>query len=129
MKWPTAILMGGGLALLFAFMGWSFYSTRSIGFGSGTGAIVVMIVAGALGVGLLTGVLMWLAFYSSREGYDESPRFGTKPDAGEEECALIRRWNRLPRGQALPGAPLGQARPVRPRRVRRAPPKARATRG
>jgi len=85
MKWPTAIFMGGGLALLFGFMGWAFYSTRSIGFGPGTGAIVVMIVAGVLGTGLLTGVLMWLAFYSSRKGYDESPKFEAKPDNGEGE--------------------------------------------
>ena len=85
MKWPTAIFMGGGLAILFGFMGWAFYSTRSIGFGPGTGAIAVMIVAGVLGTGLLTGILMWLAFYSSRKGYDESPKFETKPDNGEGE--------------------------------------------
>ncbi|MDQ2860237.1 MAG: hypothetical protein M3T55_05830 [Pseudomonadota bacterium] len=86
MKWSIAIFMGGGLAILFGFMGWAFYSTRAMGLGGpGSGAIVVMIVAGVLGTGLLTGVLMWLAFYSSRKGYDESPRFETKPEADEKE--------------------------------------------
>jgi len=86
MKWSIAIFMGGGLAILFGFMGWAFYSTRAIGLGGpGSGAIMVMIVAGVLGTGLLTGVLMWLAFYSSRKGYDESPRFETKSETDEGE--------------------------------------------
>jgi cation transporter-like permease len=85
MKWRTAIFMGVGLAVMFGFMGWAFYTTRSIGFGPGTGAIVVMIVAGVLGTGLLTGVLMWLAFYSSRKGYDESPKFEPKRGGDEGE--------------------------------------------
>ncbi len=85
MRWSTAIFLGSGLAIVFGFMGWSFYSTRSMGFGGpGSGAIVVMVLAGVLGTGLLTGVLMWLAFYSSRKGYDETPRFETKPDADEK---------------------------------------------
>jgi hypothetical protein len=45
----------------------------------------VMIVAGVLGTGLLTGVLMWLAFYSSRKGYDESPKFEPKRGGDEGE--------------------------------------------
>lgn len=86
MKWSTAIFLAGGLAILFGFMGWAFYSTRSMGLGGpGSGAIVVMIVAGVLGTGLLTGVLMWLAFYSSRKGYDEGPRFETKMDSDAEK--------------------------------------------
>ncbi|MGI8840084.1 MAG: hypothetical protein ACR2F8_04775 [Caulobacteraceae bacterium] len=85
MKWRTAIRLGAGVTVLFGFMGWAFYSTRSIGFGPGTGAIVVMIVVGAVGVGLLAGVLMWLAFYSSRKGYDESARFERKPHASDDE--------------------------------------------
>ena len=86
MKRSTAIFLGAGLAVLFGFMGWAFYSTRSMGLGgAGSGAIAVMIVAGVLGTGLLTGVLMWLAFYSSRKGYDESPSFETKPDLGDED--------------------------------------------
>ena len=86
MKRSTAIFLGAGLAILFGFMGWAFYSTRSMGLGgTGSNAIMVMIVAGVLGTGLLTGVLMWLAFYSSRKGYDESPRFETKSDLGDED--------------------------------------------
>jgi hypothetical protein len=85
MKWSTVIFLGGGLVIMFGFMGWAFYSTRSIGFGPGTGAITVMIVASVLGTGLLTGVLMWLAFYSSRKGYDESPKFETKPGGAPDE--------------------------------------------
>ncbi len=84
MKRSTAIFLGGGVAVMFGFMAWAFYSTRAIGFGPGMGAITVMIVAGVVGTGLLTGVLMWLAFYSSRKGYDESPRFETKPEDGRK---------------------------------------------
>lgn len=64
-----------GVGALIAFFGWALYAMRD--FGSWTGgstAIAVMIVAGAVCTGALTGVLMWLAFYSERKGYDEPPR-------------------------------------------------------
>jgi cation transporter-like permease len=85
MKRSTVIFLVGGLVVMFGFMGWAFYSTRSIGFGPGGGPITVMIVAGVAGTGLLTGVLMWLAFYSSRKGYDENPKFETKPDEPRQD--------------------------------------------
>ncbi len=74
------------MSLLFGFMGWSFYSTRSISLeGAGSGAMMIMIVVGVLGTGLLTGVLMWLAFYSSRKGYDENPKFEVRADDAKDE--------------------------------------------
>lgn len=43
-------------------------------FGGGWGdlrPIMPFVIGGLVVVGGLTGVLMWLAFYSSRKGYDE----------------------------------------------------------
>jgi hypothetical protein len=65
-----------GVGALIAFFGWALYAMRD--FGSWTGgstAIAIAIVIGAVGTGALTGVLMWLAFYSARKGYDDSQRF------------------------------------------------------
>jgi hypothetical protein len=73
MKHGLPIATAVGLAVLFAFFGWAFYATRD--FGSWTGgseAITVMIALGVIVTGGLTAVLMWLAFYSSRKGYDEA---------------------------------------------------------
>lgn len=69
-----------GLAVMFGFFAWAFYAANRMG-GSWTGgssAIAVMITAGVLGTGALTGVLMWLAFYSSRKGYDETPKWADR---------------------------------------------------
>jgi len=76
MKWKTAVAMAAGLAILLGFMGWAFWTTGSMRLpGASSTTSLVMIAAGVLGTGALAGVLMWLAFYSSRKGYDESPRF------------------------------------------------------
>lgn len=86
MKLFTAVLIVTGLALLLGFMGWSLWSTRGIGFGgAGSTAIMVIIAGGVLCTGLLTGVFMWLAFYSSRKGFDENPKFDNPPAPGERE--------------------------------------------
>ncbi|HYG26861.1 MAG TPA: hypothetical protein VD906_08135 [Caulobacteraceae bacterium] len=61
-----------GLALFAAFVGWAFLAAEDLGGGwSGLRPILPMVIAGLLVVGGLTGGLMWLAFYSSRHGYDE----------------------------------------------------------
>jgi hypothetical protein len=41
----------------------------------GSASLAAIIVLGVLGVGGLTGVLMWLAFYSDNKGYDDPPVF------------------------------------------------------
>ena len=72
MKHGLAIASAAGLIALFGFFGWAFYATRD--FGSWTGGSLVVALMIALGViftGGLTGALMWLAFYSSRKGYDD----------------------------------------------------------
>ena len=61
-----------GLALFGAFIGWAFYASEGLGGGwESLRPILPMVVIGLIVVGGLTGVLMWLAFYSSRHGYDE----------------------------------------------------------
>ncbi|HEV2364935.1 MAG TPA: hypothetical protein VGS12_12145 [Caulobacteraceae bacterium] len=79
MKTLTAIvLIGAGLAFL-AFMGWTLATSGIMGSLRGnSGVVIAIIVGGVVGVGGLTGLLMWLAFYSSRRGYDEPPRFGPR---------------------------------------------------
>jgi hypothetical protein len=47
----------------------------------GSSAIVLMIGLGAIGVGGLTAVLLGLAFYSDKKGYDEPPRIEVHPDS------------------------------------------------
>jgi cation transporter-like permease len=69
----AAILITLGLLALAGFFAWAFYVTRG-DWAGGSKAIFIAMAAGAIGVGALTGVLMWLAFYSSRAGYDESPQ-------------------------------------------------------
>jgi hypothetical protein len=86
MKWSTALPLALGLLVLFGFMGWAFYTTGSMRLsGASSTTSLVMIVAGVVGTGALAGGLMWLAFYSSRKGYDETPRFDTDPDPDKRE--------------------------------------------
>ena len=68
-------LAAAGVLAMFAFFGWAFWATRGTAWTGGSKAITVALVAGALVVGALTGVLMWLAFYSNRKGFDEPPTF------------------------------------------------------
>jgi hypothetical protein len=84
MNWKTAVAMAAGFAILLAFMGWAFWTTGSMRLaGASSTTSLVMILAGVLGTGALAGGLMWLAFYSSRKGYDESPRFDVADVGGE----------------------------------------------
>lgn len=76
MNWKAAVAIGAGLALLFGFMGWALCTTGSMDLAGASTTSLAVIVAGVLATGLLAGVLIALAFYSSRKGYDEPPRFG-----------------------------------------------------
>lgn len=61
-----------GLALFGAFIVWAFFASAGVGGGwDELKPILPMVIAGLIVVGGLTGVLMWLAFYSSRHGFDE----------------------------------------------------------
>ncbi|MBV8594449.1 MAG: hypothetical protein JOZ27_09140 [Caulobacteraceae bacterium] len=76
MKHVGSLLVGAGLVLMFGFFGWAFWDTRAMGgWTGGSHAIAIMIAIGVVGVSALTGVLMWLAFYSARKGYDDATRF------------------------------------------------------
>ena len=81
MRRLVVILTAVGLLAVFGFFGWVFYTTGGFAWTGGSKAIVVALIAGAIGVGALTGVLMWLAFYSDRKGYDDPPTFD-EPDQG-----------------------------------------------
>jgi cation transporter-like permease len=75
------ILVIGVIAIL-GVMGWAIWASREMGsWTGGSTAILIMMVGGAVFTGGLTGVLMWLAFYSERKGYDEPFRF----DAADED--------------------------------------------
>jgi cation transporter-like permease len=74
-----------GLAAVAGFFGWAFYAMEGAGsWTGGSSAIMTIIVAGALVTGGLAGVLMWLAFYSSRKGYDELPHYDGDAPPGAE---------------------------------------------
>lgn len=67
------VLLLAGLALVAAFFGWAFYASGGLeGFGDeGLTLVWIIFAAGVLVTGALTGFFMWLAFYSSRRGYDD----------------------------------------------------------
>ncbi len=76
---PKPVLVVGltfaGLALFALLCGWMVFQASRVGDGwGGLGPILPYVIGGLLGVGVLTGVLIWLAFYSARHGYDY--RFG-----------------------------------------------------
>lgn len=61
-----------GLAGFAAFTVWAFMDTARMGGGwESLRPVWPYVVGGAVVVGLLAGALMWLAFYSSRHGYDD----------------------------------------------------------
>ena len=72
------------LALLAALIGWGYYVSSWLGGGwELLTAILPYVVVGLIAVGGLTGVLMWLAFYSARHGYDD-PYDVNKPGGGRK---------------------------------------------
>jgi len=61
-----------GLAGFAVFAGWAFYAAQKLGGGwRSLQPIWPFVLGGAVLTGALAGVLMWLAFYSSRHGYDD----------------------------------------------------------
>lgn len=67
-----AVVLGLTFLALVAFAGWALFEGSRIGGGwSSLGPIWPYVVGGAVAVGALAGVLMWLAFYSANHGYDE----------------------------------------------------------
>jgi len=74
----VVVLAPVAVVTVFGFFGWAFYATRA--FGSWTGgstAIAWMIALGLIFTGGLGAALMWLAFYSSRKGYDDTAHRGS----------------------------------------------------
>ena len=74
----VVVLAPVALVTVLGFFGWAFYATRS--FGSWTGgstAIAWMIALGLIFTGGLGAALMWLTFYSSRKGYDDTAHRGS----------------------------------------------------
>lgn len=81
----TLIGVLAALAVITALVVWSLTVSARLG-GDGWDWLVPIlpfVIVGLLAVGGLTGVLMWLAFYSARHGYDE-PYDVNKPGGGRE---------------------------------------------
>jgi hypothetical protein len=63
-----------GLAGFFGFVVWAFIASARKGDGwSGLLPIWPYVLGGVVATGGLTGLLMWLAFYSANHGYDDRP--------------------------------------------------------
>lgn len=61
-----------GFAAFAVFAAWAFYEGARVGGGwEALLPVLPYVIGGLMAVGALTGVLMWLAFFSSRRGYDE----------------------------------------------------------
>jgi len=78
-----ALLLGltflglGGFAV---FAGWAFFAMSKVGGGwRSLGPIWPYVAGGAVMVAVVAGVLMWLAFYSARHGYDEPHQTDREP--------------------------------------------------
>ena len=67
------LMLAVALAGVAAFFGWAFHEAGIVGGGwqAALAPIWLYVAGGLLVVAALTGGLMWLAFYSSRRGYDE----------------------------------------------------------
>ena len=78
------LFVGPGLGVAL-FLGWALFAVFNSASGwRGLLAVWPFVVGGLLGVGALTGVLMWLAFYSANHEYDDPPEATDPPhDAGE----------------------------------------------
>ena len=80
----VAILIVAGLLAVAGFFAWASYAMHGDWTG-GSRAIATAMAIGVIGVGALTGALMWLAFYSARAGYDEPARLDmSEPEPGEQ---------------------------------------------
>jgi len=66
------LMLAVALAGVAAFFVWAFQQGEGVGGGwESLGPIWLYVAGGLVVVAALTGGLMWLAFYSSRRGYDE----------------------------------------------------------
>lgn len=74
----TLIITFAGLAVLGACLAWLLVAGDAF---ENLGPVLPWMVGGAIGVAALTAGLMWLAFFSSRRGYDE-PYDVNKPNGG-----------------------------------------------
>jgi hypothetical protein len=81
MKGSGVILVVIGLIVVFGFMIWAVADVGGVGalFGR-TADVNFMIGFGVVGVAVLAGVLMRLAFISSRRGFDEPVQFEKRED-------------------------------------------------
>lgn len=71
-------LMTLGLVLVFGFLGWTMITQNPLGeLSGGTPFTTVLLLSGVVLSAVLGGVLMWLAFRSSKRGFDErAGRYG-----------------------------------------------------
>jgi hypothetical protein len=71
LPWLMLIL---GLALFGGYFGWAFLASGGFGEAGSQGMAFAWAIlgGGVLLTGALTGFFMWLAFHSSRRGYDAS---------------------------------------------------------
>src|ERR1700742_5176375 len=61
-----------GIAGFAAFVAWAFYATSKMGNGwRDLAPVWPYVLGGVVATALLSGVLMWLAFYSDNHGYDD----------------------------------------------------------
>ncbi len=66
------LMLAVALAGVAAFFGWALKEGEHLGGGwESLEPIIGYVIGGLLAVGALTAGLIWLAFYSSRHGYDE----------------------------------------------------------
>jgi len=88
MKAPAIILIVLGLAAVFGWMTWQLIRMGGLtGLTGGSTTIGIMIAVGVIGTAVLTGVLMRLAFFSSRKGYDEVVKFEARETPTEDPTA------------------------------------------
>ena len=74
MKPLSILLVFLPVAAIGVFLGWVAFAMRDVGtWDGGSVAMWIAIILGLLTTGGLGAGLMWLAFFSSRRGYDDGP--------------------------------------------------------
>lgn len=80
-RWALTI---AGLALVAAYMAWVAVRSPSVGGGSWAGGsphILAALAIALVGIAVLGGGLMWLAFFSARRGFDDrADRWQDEPE-------------------------------------------------
>lgn len=85
MKAVHILLLLLGLAVVFGFMGWALWKMGGLeGITGGSMTLALVIGGGVLATAALAGGLMWLAFWSSKKGFDETVEFETREDAEDD---------------------------------------------